>query len=82
MEGFSLHAKVAIQGHDRAGLERLCRTIALPAVASDRLSIDSDERVVYRLRRHGCDGTSAIVFNSLASSSTSRRSCPGCARSS
>jgi hypothetical protein len=25
LEGFALHAKVAIEGHDRSGLERLCR---------------------------------------------------------
>ena len=25
LEGFSLHAKVAIERHDRTGLERLCR---------------------------------------------------------
>jgi hypothetical protein len=66
LEGFSLHAKVAIEGHDRAGLERLCRYIARPAIASERLSIASDGRVVYRLRRAWRDGTSAIVFEQLA----------------
>ncbi|MCY2958982.1 MAG: transposase [Planctomycetota bacterium] len=70
LEGFSLHAKVAIEGHDRAGLERLCRTIARPAIASERLSIDPDGRVVYRLRRRALperrDGTSAIVFEPQA----------------
>jgi len=65
LEGFSLHAKVAIEGHDRAGLERLCRYIARPAIASERLSIDADGRVVYRLRRAWRDGTSAIVFEPL-----------------
>jgi hypothetical protein len=66
LEGFSLHAKVAIDGHDRTGLERLCRYITRPAIASERLSIDSDGRVVYRLRRPSSDGTSAIVFEPLA----------------
>jgi len=66
LEGFSRHAKVAIEGHDRAGLERLCRYIARPAIASERLSIDPDGRVVYRLRRAWRDGTSAIVFEPLA----------------
>jgi len=65
LAGFSLHAKVAIEGHDRAGLERLCRYIARPAIASERLSIDPDGRVVYRLRRAWRDGTSAIVFEPL-----------------
>jgi len=66
LAGFSLHAKVAIEGHDRAGLERLCRYIARPAIASERLSIDPDGRVVYRLRRAWRDGTNAIVFEPLA----------------
>jgi len=66
LEGFLLHAKVAIEGHDRAGLERLCRYIARPAIASERLSIDADGRVVYRLRRARRDGTNAIVFEPLA----------------
>jgi len=37
LEGVSLRAKVAIEGHDRAGLERLCQYIARPAIASERL---------------------------------------------
>lgn len=64
--GGRLHAKVAVDGHDRTGLERLCRYITRPAIASERLSIDSDGRVVYRLRRPSSDGTSAIVFEPLA----------------
>jgi hypothetical protein len=66
LEGFSLHAKVLIEGHDRTELERLCRYIARHAIASERLSIDPDGRVVYRLRRPWSDGTSAIVFEPLA----------------
>jgi len=63
--GFSLHAKVQIAADDRAGRERLCRSIARPAIASERLSIAQDGRVVYRLRRHWKDGTSALVFDPL-----------------
>jgi hypothetical protein len=66
LEGFSQHAKVAIEGQDRTELERLCRPIARPAIASERLSIDPDGRVAYRLRRPWSDGTSAIVFEPLA----------------
>jgi hypothetical protein len=40
--------------------------LARPAIASERLSIDPDGRVVYRLRRPWSDGTSAIVFEPLA----------------
>jgi hypothetical protein len=66
LEGFSLHAKALIEGHDRTGLERLCRYVARPAIASERLSVDPDGRVVYRLRRPWSDGTSAIGFEPLA----------------
>ena len=37
--GFSLHAGVATKAHERDKLERLCRYIARPAVATKRLSM-------------------------------------------
>jgi hypothetical protein len=64
-DGFSLHARVAIRAGDREGRERLCRYIARPALASERLSIADDGRVVYRLRWHWKDGTSALVFDPM-----------------
>ena len=36
--GFSLHANVDVPAHDRLRLERLCRYVARPAVALERLS--------------------------------------------
>jgi hypothetical protein len=65
LDGFSLHAKVALEADDHAGRERLCRYLARPAIASERLSLAEDGRVVYRLRRHWRDGTRAIVFAPL-----------------
>ncbi|NOT30112.1 MAG: IS91 family transposase [Planctomycetes bacterium] len=65
IDGFSLHAKVEIAAHDRDGLERLCRYLARPPLATERLSIAKDGRVVYALRRHWKDGTSAVVFDPL-----------------
>ena len=32
--GFNLHARVAVKAHDRAGLERLCRYLARPPIAT------------------------------------------------
>jgi hypothetical protein len=61
----SLHAKVRIAAHDRDGLERLCRYVARPPFRADRLSLDDHGRVVYALRRHWRDGTSAVVFEPL-----------------
>ena len=37
-DGFSLHAGVCVTGTDREGLERLCRYVARPAIATERLS--------------------------------------------
>jgi len=36
IEGFSLHAKVEIEGHDRDAIERLCRYLARPPIAVPR----------------------------------------------
>jgi hypothetical protein len=68
IERFSLHAKVLIaatHGEGREGLERLCRYIARPPIKVERLSLDADGRVIYALRRHWRDGTSAIAFDPL-----------------
>ena len=65
IEGFSLHAKVEIEARDRDGLERLARYLARPPIATERLSLRSDGRVVYALRRHWKDGTRAFVFDPL-----------------
>jgi hypothetical protein len=65
IERFSLHAKVRIAAIDREGLERLCRYIARPPIKAERLSLDADGRVIYALRRHWRDGTSAIAFDPL-----------------
>ncbi len=65
LDGFSLHAKVEIEGHDRDAIERLCRYLARPPIATERLTQRSDGRVVYGLRRHWKDGTSAVVFDPL-----------------
>ena len=65
IEHFSLHAKVLIEATDREALERLCRYIARPPIKVERLSLDPAGRVIYALRRHWRDGTSAIAFDPL-----------------
>lgn len=64
-EGFSLHAQVLVQTGERERLEHLCRYVARPAIATERLSIARDGRVVYGLRRHWRDGTAAVSFDPL-----------------
>ena len=48
--GFSLHAGVSCEGHQKDKRERLCRYIARPAVAVPRLSLSSTGKVVYTLK--------------------------------
>ena len=47
--GFSLHAAVASEAHEREKLERLCRYITRPAVSTERLSLTAQENIRYRL---------------------------------
>jgi hypothetical protein len=65
LSGFSLHAAVRIPGKARRQLENLCRYVARPAVATDRLSRLPDGRVLYRLRHRWRDGTSYVIFDPL-----------------
>lgn len=60
--GFSLHAGVFVRGSDRQGLERLCRYMGRPALASERLEQLADGRLRYRLRHRWRDGSSAILL--------------------
>ena len=62
VQGFSLHAGVAIGGRDRKRMERLCRYISRPPIARERLSQLPDGRIAYRLRHAWRDGTTHVVF--------------------
>ena len=60
--GFSLHAGVSCEGHQKEKRERLCRYIARPAVAVPRLSLSSTGKVVYSLKTPYRDGTTQVAF--------------------
>jgi hypothetical protein len=60
--GMSLHADVAVPAHDRRRLERLCRYVARPPLALDRLEATSDGRLAYRLKTPWRDGTTHVVM--------------------
>ncbi len=62
VEGFNLHANVAIGARDRDRLERLLRYAARPALALDRLSRLPNGRLAYRLKRPWSNGATAVVF--------------------
>ena len=63
--GFSLHAGVACEAHEREKLERLCRYITRPAVSTERLSLTAQGNIRYRLKTPYRDGTTDVVFEPL-----------------
>ena len=65
LDGFDLHANVAVRGEDREGLEQLCRYLLRPAAAQDRLQLTDDGRVVLQLKTAWSDGTGHLVFEPL-----------------
>ena len=60
--GFSLNAAIACGARQREKLERVCRYVARPAIALDRLSTNHSGQVVYELKRPFSDGTTHFVF--------------------
>ncbi len=93
--GFSLHAGIGIALQERAKLERLCRYVSRPPVATARLGVTPSGHVCYAPktpvpRRHdahcdgavGCDGKTGGAGAAAADAATtvcSRRTA-GCAR--
>ena len=65
--GFSLHGAQAVSAGDREALERLCRYGLRPPFAQNRLSVLTDGRVAYRLRRPWPNplGTSWLLLEPL-----------------
>ena len=57
---------MCVTGTDREGLERLCRYVARPAIATERLSELPDGRIAYELRHPWSDGTLRVVFEPLS----------------
>lgn len=65
LDGFDLHAAVAVAADDREGLESLCRYIARPAVAQASLELLDEDRVRAALRHPWRDGTTHLEFEPL-----------------
>ena len=55
--GFSLHAGVMAEVHQRDKLERLCRYVSRPAVSEKRLPLTSNGQVRYELKTPYRNGT-------------------------
>jgi hypothetical protein len=62
---FSLHAAVYCAAWERSKLEKLCRYIARPAVAEERLELKPSGDVVLKLKTKYSDGTSHLLFSGL-----------------
>jgi hypothetical protein len=60
--GFNVHANVRVRANDRDGLEHLCRYLARPPIANDRLQELPDGRLALRFKQVWRDGTTRIVF--------------------
>ena len=63
--GFSLHAAVRWRANQRKELEQLCRYIARPAIANERLKRNRAGQVVLQLKSPYKDGTTHIVMEPL-----------------
>ena len=65
VEGFSLHAAVRISSSDRERLEHLCRYVARPPLAAERLTLTARGHVRYEFRRPWRNGTTHVEFEPL-----------------
>ena len=63
--GYSLHAAVMIPRRDRAGLERLCRYVARPPLAQERLEEVSEGLYRLTLKSAWSDGTSSLLLDRM-----------------
>ena len=66
--GFSLHAATVCEAYQRSRLERLCRYITRPPIATKRLSVDGRGRVVYQYKQPFRDGSTHVVLEPLTCS--------------
>ena len=63
--GFSIHAGVCVPARDRLRLERLARYAGRAPLATERLSLLPDGRLLYRLKRRWRDGTTHVIYEPL-----------------
>ena len=62
VDGIGVYAGEAVRRGDGPGVIRLTRYLARPELDPRALSVEDDERVAYRMRRHGQDGASHIAI--------------------
>jgi len=65
VDGFSLHAAVRVEAHDRKRLEQLCRYITRPALSDERVQLNAAGQVELKLKTPWRDGTTHLVMSPL-----------------
>jgi len=65
VRGVNVHAERVVDGRDRKQLQRLCRYLARPPLAHDRLAQLPDGRLSLSLKTPWSDGTEAIVLSPM-----------------
>lgn len=65
IDGFSFHAAVRIEAHDRKRLEQLCRYITRLALSDEWVQLNAAGQVELRLKTPWRDGTTHLVMTPL-----------------
>jgi hypothetical protein len=65
IDGFSPHAAVRVEAHDRNRLEQPCRYITRPALADERVQLNAAGQVELKLKTSSRDGTTHLVMSPL-----------------
>jgi len=65
IDGFSLHAAVQVESHDRKRLEQLCRYITRPAPSDEPVQRNAAGQVELKLKTPWRDGTTHLVMSPL-----------------
>jgi hypothetical protein len=65
IDGFSLHAAVGVEAHDRERLEQLCRYITRTALSDERVQLNAAGQVESKLKTPWRDGTTHLVIRPL-----------------
>ncbi len=65
IDGFSLHAAVRVEAHDRKRLEQLCRYITRPALSDERVQLNTAGQVELKLKTPWRDSTTHLVMSPL-----------------
>ena len=70
IDGFSLHAAVRVEAHDRKRLEQLCRYITRPALSDERVQLNTAGQMVVKLKLRWRDGNKHLSTSPLESMQT------------